>query len=233
MIKGLKKRIILLSAALAITQTSGCAIHKARAQDPERVGEVVPCSARVAIKITETIPAAHVPKRIIEVGAGSGALTPKIINKMHASDHLDLIEIEPILCAELKEKFGHLKNVTIQCLDFLLWKPTYQYDYIVSTLPFNSFPPELVKKLIDHLIAVAKDDAKLGFVEFKWLSSFREMGMKKIDKEQFQKTKKLIHDFHNTYKVYDTDVYMNFPPLVVYHLKIDKDKTQESGFSPQ
>src|SRR5205823_2510234 len=123
-----------------------------------------PLSARVAKKITEPIHRSATPKKIIEVGAGSGALTNKIISKMTEQDHLDLIEIEPILCDVLRDKFGRLKNVAIHCTDFLEWNPPYQYDDIVSTLPFNSFPPKLVQKLINHLIKVAKNNATLAFV---------------------------------------------------------------------
>lgn len=213
--------LIFLLAFPWLNLTS-CAIHKAYQKDPARVGEVSPCSARVAKKITEPIIKNHSPKRIIEVGAGAGALTNKILEKMTDQDHLDLIEIEPILCDVLKEKFGNLKNVSIHCTDFLDFKPTTEYDYVVSTLPFNSFSPELVQRLVDHLIKISKNGAYLGFVEFKWLSSFRMMGLPKKEKETFQKTRDIIKNFRTKYGYYSTDVYINFPPLIIYHLKIDK-----------
>lgn len=195
---------------------------KAYKKDPKAVGEVVPCSARVGKKITDNIKADHSPKVIVEVGAGDGALTPKILEKMTDLDHLDLVEIEPILCEELTKKFGHLKNVSIHCMDFLQFKPGYQYDYMVSTLPFNSFPPELTQKLIDHLIALAKNGAPLSFVEFKWLSSIRTLGMSKAEKAIHQKNRDIIEGFYKKYQLYDVDVYMNFPPIIVYHVKIVK-----------
>lgn len=214
---------IFITITLSI-QPISCLIYRARQKNPEQTGELVPCSARVALKITETIDPNKTPKFIMEVGAGSGALTPKIISKMKESDHLDLIEIEPLLCEALREKFGYLKNVSIQCVDFLTWQPNYQYDYVISTLPFNSFPPELVQRAVDQLVLLSKDKAHLGFVEFKWLSSFRMLGMNKLEKETFMKTREIIRNFYLKYKAYDTDVYMNFPPIIVYHLIIDKSK---------
>jgi phosphatidylethanolamine/phosphatidyl-N-methylethanolamine N-methyltransferase len=213
---------LMFSLVLLSLQFTGCAIHKAYQKDAARVGEVAPCSARVAKKITEPIVKNHSPKRIIEVGAGSGALTNKILEKMTDLDHLDLIEIEPLLCDVLREKFGALKNVSIQCMDFLEWKPSAQYDYVVSTLPFNSFSPDLVQRLVDHLIEISKDGAYLGFVEYKWLSSFKLIGLPKKEKATFQKTREIIKNFRNKYGYYATDVYINFPPLIIYHLKIDK-----------
>lgn len=214
--------IKLTLVSLLLTPFMSCAIHQAYQKDSKRVGEVVPCSARVGKKITELIRRDQSPKMIIEVGAGSGALTNKIIAKMNEFDHLDLVEIEPLLCETLQEKFGHLKNVSIRCMDFLEWHPNYEYDYIVSTLPFNSFPAGLVQKLTDHLIAVAKNGANLGFVEFKWLSSLRMIAMNQQEKEELQKTRNVVNNFYTKYKLYDTDVYMNFPPIVIYHMKIDK-----------
>jgi phospholipid N-methyltransferase len=214
--------VYLALSACFITLLGSCAITKAWQKNSQRVGELVPCSARVAKKITENIEPENSPKRIIEVGAGSGALTGKIIKKMNESDHLDLIEIEPLLCDELHKKFGQLKNVAIHCMDFLDWQPDYEYDYVVSTLPFNSFPPELTQKLIDHLVHVSKNGAYLGFVEYKWLSSLKRLGLNKSEIEGYQKNRDIIEGFYQKYRFYEVDVYINFPPIIVYHLKITK-----------
>lgn len=204
-------------------QFMSCAMYKAHKKDPKAVGEIVPLSARVAKIITQPIRKEDSPKKMMEVGAGSGALTKKIITKMTENDHLDLIEIEPLLCDVLREKFGHLKNVSIQCMDFLNWHPNYQYDYIVSTLPFNSFKHDLVQKLVDHLAELAKPSAYVAFVEFKWLSGFRMLGMNKAEKEEFLKTRSAIEGFYEKHKQYTSNVYLNFPPILIYHLKINKE----------
>jgi phosphatidylethanolamine/phosphatidyl-N-methylethanolamine N-methyltransferase len=218
------RSLSMICMSILMVLAESCTIYKAYQKNPRRVGEVVPCSSRVAKKLTELIRPEYSPKRILEVGAGSGAMTSKIITKMNENDHLDLVEIEPILCDVLKEKFGHVKNVSIHCTDFLQWHPKDKYDYVISTLPFNSFPHDLVQKLIDHLIDVSKDGANLSFVELKWLSSFRKIAMNKAEKEKFQKTLDTAGNFYKKYALYDTNVYMNFPPIIIYHLKIDKSK---------
>jgi phosphatidylethanolamine/phosphatidyl-N-methylethanolamine N-methyltransferase len=214
--------LLITTSSIFISHASGCAMQKAYQKNPKQVGEIVPCSSRVGIKLTEQIKKDQSPKRIIEVGAGSGAITPKILAKMSAEDQLDLIEIEPLLCDVLKEKFGHQKNVSIHCMDFLAFKPASAYDYVISTLPLNSFPPDLVQKLTDHLVHVSKDGAFLSFVELKYLSALRKMVMKKAEKAEFNETRAIIEKFQKKYLTYETDVYLNFPPIIISHLKIDK-----------
>jgi phosphatidylethanolamine/phosphatidyl-N-methylethanolamine N-methyltransferase len=219
-----KHSYFALLCLLILASTLSCAIHKARQKNAARVGELVPCSVQTAKDITSDIPKNKSPKIIIEVGAGSGAITHSIIKKMNEEDHLDLIEIEPILCEELQENFGQMKNVSIHCMDFLHFKPDYQYDYVVSTLPFNSFPADLVKKLIDHLVEVSKDGAYLGFVEFKFLPSLRTIGMNKDEKKEYKKTREVIKNFVALYGVAENSIFLNFPPILIFHLKIDKSK---------
>ncbi len=90
---------------------------------------------------------------------------------------------------------------------------------MISTLPFNSFPPELVEKLVNHLIEVSKDKATLAFVEFKWLAPLKKTFLNKEEKEVFKKTRKIIEDFYATYGIYHENVYINFP--ATYRVSFD------------
>lgn len=201
---------------------SSCAIIKARHKNPTQVGEIVPCSARVAKKVTETIDQDRGPKTILEIGAGSGALTGHIINKMTAKDVLDLIEIEPILCDELKNKFGQIPNVHIHCVDFLQFTSHDRYDYIVSSLPYNSFPPKLTQALIDHMLHLADANAYISFVEIKWFPMIKSWFLNQENKKQYQENREIINNLYNKYHLYSTSVYMNFPPIIVHHLRLKR-----------
>ncbi|HXW52861.1 MAG TPA: hypothetical protein VEL47_02020, partial [Myxococcota bacterium] len=77
---------LLTIFVLALPELTGCAIARAHKKSGSRVGEIVPLSARVAKKISEPIKLNQSPKKILEVGAGSGAMTPKIITKMTEQD---------------------------------------------------------------------------------------------------------------------------------------------------
>lgn len=196
-----------------------CTFLKAWYNNPERVGEVVPSSSRVAKVMSDRIKTHGDKKYLLEVGAGEGALTDKIIQKLRDIDHLDLIEIEPIFCKELSEKFGAIKNITIHCLDFLTWKPSYQYDHVVTSLPFNSFPPSLTEQLMKHLLEVTKENGTISFYEFKWLPQIRHWFMNEADTKIQAQNREHIENFIKNYLVYQTTVYLNFPPVIVYHLE--------------
>lgn len=221
-----KNKLFILPTSFMIfflLTSVSCTFFKAWQNNPERVGEIAPSSSRVAKKMSETIKTDGDKKYLLEVGAGEGALTEKIIQKLRDIDHLDLIEIEPIFCKELSEKFGAIKNVAIHCLDFLVWQPSYQYDYVVTSLPFNSFPPSLTEQLMKHLLEVTKEHGKLSFYEFKWLPQIRPWFMNEAEIKVQAQNRSVIENFIKTYLVYQTTVYVNFPPVIVYHLEKQSD----------
>lgn len=85
--------------------------------------------------------------RVVEIGPGRGILTGRLLDR--AADLLAL-EIDPILCQELKKKFGKNPNFHLIHMDAL------KYDYgtgagpvqVVSNLPYYAATP-ILKRLID------------------------------------------------------------------------------------
>lgn len=91
--------------------------------------------------------------RLIEIGPGLGALTKELLLKV---EHLDVIEIDQDLAAQLEEKFKeypltiHLQDVLH--FDFGKWQALLpdQKIRVVGNLPYNISTP-----LLFHLIQVA------------------------------------------------------------------------------
>lgn len=216
--------IIHVLSLMSAVFVSSCVSYQAWSKNPARVGEISPFSARVAKKMVEPIKEGNAPKKILEIGPGGGGISEKIISKLKAGDHLDLVEIEPVFCESLQKQFGHLPNVSVHCVDFLKWQPEYQYDHVISTLPLNSFSPELVQNLIDNMVHVTKNGATLAFVAYKWIRPFRMLMLNKEEKEAYKKNLAIVDKFYADYGLHTTDVYINLPPTIIYHLKITKDE---------
>ena len=69
---------------------------------------------------------------ILEIGPGHGALTKKLL---HLSNNLYAIEIDPLLCKNLKENFSNLNIVNA---DILKWEnDEMKYNKVVGNIPYN------------------------------------------------------------------------------------------------
>ena len=69
---------------------------------------------------------------ILEIGPGHGALTKELL---HLSNNLYAIEIDPLLCKNLKKKFINLNIINA---DILKWEDDkIKYNKIVGNIPYN------------------------------------------------------------------------------------------------
>ena len=78
-------------------------------KDKKMIGSILPSSKFLAAKMLNHIPLENT-KLIIELGPGTGIFTQKIIEKIDASTHLIVLELNPELCKDLKAKIN-LPNV--------------------------------------------------------------------------------------------------------------------------
>ncbi len=201
---------------------SGCTMLSLRAKNPDVIGAVAESSTYLAKVITREIPSFGPEKHILEVGAGTGVFTEQIIQKLRPYDRLDVVELMPELCTILEEKFGQLNNVKIFCGDILEWSPPYRYYYIVSGLPFNSFPADHVEKITARYLELSEPHAACSFFEYKWLPSLLPIGMDTQEKNRFKATRAAIEGFVTRFEKSSASVYLNVPPAVVHFLEINK-----------
>lgn len=213
---------LTILSILGIHSLCSCTMLSLRSKNPEAIGAIAESSEQLAHMITSEVPASGPQKRILEVGAGTGVFTKKLIEKLQPGDQLDVVELMPELCAILDKEFKDQTQVTIFCGDILDWTPNQGYSYIVSGLPFNSFPSELVTKITNHLVRLANPDASCSFFEYKWLPAIRNIFMNDEEKLVFTATRTAITDFVKRYEKHNTSVFFNMPPALVHFLEIKK-----------
>lgn len=211
------RKIFLLF--LLITHISSCTFFGLYTKKPETIGAIAPSSSYLAQTMIKNLDCNITPKRILEVGGGTGVMTSEIKKCLTPQDELIVYEIEEDLCKILNEKFGDKKNIKILCKDIRTIDTKQKFDYIVSTLPLNSFPAVFVKEIFSLYFNILKEDGVLSFFEYLYLQSFRKyIGTD----ESIRKTKKLRSVIENTIRKYSFDednVLLNLPPAVVYFLK--------------
>jgi len=142
-------------------------------RDFRHTGSVWPSSPQLAKAMTRTMRALPSPRRILEVGPGTGPFTRVLLKLLRNGDRLDLVELNGAFCEELERKHLrafraanpnieiHLHQARIE--DVSLDDP---YDYIVCGLPFNNFPPKLVRSIFRRLFALLRAGGELVYFEY-------------------------------------------------------------------
>lgn len=192
---------------------------------PQKIGSILPSSASLAQAMTCFVEGASGqvgPKRYLEVGAGTGAFTHAIIEKLGPKDTLDLVEINPKFCERLEKnlRIYDNDNITIHAKSILDWSPPYSYDVIVSSLPFNAFPSEFVSRIYAHYHQIIRPDGVVSYCEYIALPGIKKLFIGSSSRRQFQDTLDITHNFEGQYQVQEDKVLANFPPAYVHHCRL-------------
>jgi phosphatidylethanolamine/phosphatidyl-N-methylethanolamine N-methyltransferase len=207
--------VTLSSHATALTWVKGFI------KNPKKVGALAPCSKYCADELARYLHHTdNRPLRILEVGAGTGAITKTIINKMNSRDHLDCIELDSEYCNQLQKEFGHHDNVAIHCMSITDFNPVQKYDVIISTLPFNSLPPQLVQQVVNQYNKIIKSNGYISYIEYIVLGNVKRLILSYNECKEWDAKQKTLEDWRSKYGIGRPIIWRNFPPSYVYHLQI-------------
>ncbi len=189
-------------------------------RNPRNVGALVPLS-HFAAESMITFLQQH-PKRslrILEAGAGTGSVTQSIVRHLGPDDFLDVVEIDPACCEHLKKLFADDPRVLIHCQSILDWTSDKKYDLVYSTLPMNSFSPELVKKVFSHYKQLLLPGGIVSYVEYIGLAALGLLFSCGELKEERKERLKVLKELQTDYLIDEVNVYLNFLPLKIYRLR--------------
>ncbi len=125
---------------------------KAFLKNPRQVGALNQTSPFVAKEISKSIDFEKA-RCIVELGAGTGNITKKIVKKMHPKCVLFCFEINPDLAAEIGKKIQDPRvKIIPESADnlgkYLEESNIDTADYIISTIPLATLPYRELKGLL-------------------------------------------------------------------------------------
>ncbi len=138
-----------------------------------QVGTVFPSSRWLARAMTRSLRPGRTPKRVLEVGPGTGAITRMILPSLGAGDEFHLVEINPRFCRHIET--GLLRpyraanpavRVDLHC-DSITSAPVGNgYDVVVCSLPLFAFTASDVRAILDRLAGFLAADGELTYMRY-------------------------------------------------------------------
>ena len=192
------------------------------------VGSIIPSSQAVARAMTAALRSRPSPRRILEVGAGTGPITARIARLMRPGDHLDVYEINPRFTAylerrfEREERFARVRDqVTIHTAGIETIEPIPQYDIIISAIPFTNFPPEMVETFLETYRTILRPDGVLTYIEFAFGKAILGRFSKRPDRERIRAVAQVLKRYQDAYQFRHRFVPLNAPPARIRSLRFD------------
>lgn len=199
-------------------------------QNPRGVGAIAPSSRALAVALMEPYCNAEGPARILEVGAGTGAITRHLGAVLKPGDELDVCEPDPKFVEILERDVlarpplaaavarGHVR---------LLRRPVQEladaaaYDFVIACLPFTAFRPNDVEDVFTVIRRALKPGGVLSYFEYAVCRRVSRMVSVGRNRQRIRAVSGFLDQNIRSYQFARRTVVQNLPPAHARHLRFD------------
>lgn len=192
----------------------------------ETTGAIAPSSRFLAAALTGPLRARKKPARVLEVGPGTGAVTRRIVELLKPGDRLDLVELNEEFAALLERRFEtdeRYRRVNGQAKLHVCPIQEYQsdepYDCIISGLPLNNFPAELVEEIFERFFRLLAPGGVLSYFEYMYVRPMRRTFARNEERARLTTLDDVLSAYLAHHRVKRDWVFANLPPAWAQHLK--------------
>lgn len=189
-------------------------------------GSVWPSSPALARVMTRSFREAGSPRRILEVGPGTGPFTKHILEALEPGDEFHLVEINQEFCRELESKLlGPFRKDNPDCTVELHATPIQEtevegrFDFIVCGLPFNNFPPSDTRAIFKSLMEYLKPEGELVYFEYAGVRGFRSTVVGRTGREKIRRIDAHGKSMRRRFGGHRELVLANLPPAYAVRLQ--------------
>ena len=189
-------------------------------------GSILPSSRALGRAMTRPMRQARGARRILEVGAGTGAITAEIVRQLRPGDQFDIVEINADFVAFLGQRFAEEP-------DFRKWRAQsrimhcplqevpglHGYDFVISGLPLNNFSVELVQDIYRTYERLLKPDGMLTSFEYVWIRAIKKLFVGPSERARLMQLTHFLEAKIRRHQVGAEIVFLNVPPAVARHLQ--------------
>ncbi|MGW3494775.1 class I SAM-dependent methyltransferase [Streptomyces sp. NPDC001020] len=166
------------------------------------------------------------PRTVLEVGAGTGAVSRVLAELLGPEDTLTLVEANPrfarLLAADLRTDprlAVHGERVSLFAAPVEELHPKARYDVIVSGLPFANFDPAEVSGLLARYLSALKPGGHLTYFGYRGTTRLRALVGTSQSLARHNGVTHVLDTFQRNHDTSCRTVWGNVPPARVWHLR--------------
>lgn len=189
-------------------------------------GAVLPSGGVLARAMTRSARRADGPRRILEVGPGTGAFTRHLLRSLRSGDELHIVEINRKFADYLERKLLSDYRRRNPEIDVMLHCTSIQdasvqglFDYIVCGLPFNNFSGDLVRSIFRRMMRLLAEDGQLTFFEYAGVRMIKAPIVGSDGRRKMRKHQAIMKVLQRRHCCQSDLVLANVPPAYAHHLK--------------
>ncbi len=197
-------------------------------QQFETTGAVAPSSRFLAKAMTGPMVRRDRPGRILEIGPGTGAVTKQIVRLLRPEDCFDLVELNESFANLLRDRFEqdpHYRKVAersaVHVCPIQEFAATEPYDIIISGLPLNNFPAELVRSIFATYFRLLAPGGTLSYFEYMYVRPLRKLVSGSAERSRLSELDLIANEYLSRHRIDRSWVFVNMPPAWVQHLRKD------------
>lgn len=191
-------------------------------------GSVLPSSRSLARALTQPARLGKRPRRILEAGPGTGAVTAELVALLEPGDRLDLAEINSAFVAHLQRRFAaepafqarqsqcRILHRSVQEIE-----GEHDYDFIVSGLPLNNFDLALVEQIFGAFQRLLAPAGTLSYFEYLALRRLK-FPLRAQERRRVRELSQYLDEKIRRWQTGATWVLWNFPPAVARHMRFQE-----------
>ncbi len=191
------------------------------------VGTICPSSPMLARSLAAAAIESTSPKRILEVGPGTGPVTKEILKCLGPDDVLDIVELSSEFCKDLDAKIltpwrtrgkpGQvtLHNAAIQDVQLEM----SSYDCVICGLPFNNFEIDLVETIMRRMLDLLRPGGELSYFCYFGAKTVKSTVLDGPGRDNLRAIARLERELHLAHSGSRHVVLANIPPAEVRRLQ--------------
>ncbi len=189
-------------------------------------GSILPSSRALGRALTRPMRLAKPPRRILEVGPGTGAVTAVIAANLKPGDQLDIVEINPKFAEVIQRRFAEepefqQKRSQSRVINAPLQEVPGEaiYDFMISGIPLNNFSLALVDDIFRSYQRLLKPAGVLSYFEYLAIRELKMPFVSEADRQRLQSLSVFLEDKIRAHQIAADKVPFNVPPAVARHFR--------------